>query len=140
MDASHLQAQPDALLIKLFSGANIEELNTKAIGQLQSINPYIRSVDFIPGPFGPNLDLVTNISGQTYVNADYNCSISLGQNWYFQEATSAHFIASDYSNLATVEFRLHNLHSPINLDHIIDSTIYQTSKIRYSSLSTEDMR
>ncbi len=129
IDPSYLQSQPDALLIKLMSSSCIEELNSSAIKQLKELQLSLRLVESTSGPFTYNPELSTEIAGQTYTNADFCCSITLPDHWYFTDASANTFTAVDQSSAASIDFQLHNLHFPLSVQQIIDSQNYQLSKL-----------
>ncbi len=129
IDPSYLQSEPDALLIKLMSGSSIEELNGSAIKQFKELQLSIRLVESTSGPFTYNPELSTEIAGQTYTNADFCCSITLPDHWYFTDASANTFTAVDQSSAASVDFQLLNLHFPLSVQQIIDSQTYQLSKL-----------
>lgn len=129
IDPSYLQSHPNALLIKLMSSSSIEELNSVAIKHIKDLQISMRLVESTTGPFTYNTGLVTEIEGQTYTNADFCCSVSLPDKWFFTEASTNRFVAIDPSATATVDFQLYNLYSPLSVQQFTDSQTYLLNKM-----------
>ncbi len=120
VDPTYLQTKPNALLIKLNAAPCLATFNLPH-SSTQEIEINVRKVDLSSGPLPYRSNLTTGQTNGTFTSSDFNCSLTLPENWFFTNVQKDTFMAVDNKFNANISLELISLQSPLTTQHIIMS-------------------